>query len=71
MFIPVIWREVEGLSSTPIILCVVVSGVEVGVKVICHSTFRSRYPFKNVFKLIKFVLIRYRIVLGKYNKNIP
>ncbi len=21
-------------------------GVEVGVEVICHSTFRSRYPFK-------------------------
>ncbi len=38
----------RGLPTTPIILCVVVSvsGVEVGVEVICHSTFRSRYPFK-------------------------
>ncbi len=28
-----------------------VSGVEVGVEVICHSTFRSRYLFKNIFTL--------------------
>ncbi len=35
-----------GLPTTPIILCVVVSDVEIGVEVIYHSTFRSRYPFK-------------------------